>query len=322
MGGMSKFRETDHPRSGDGTGRFAAREHGLPALTLNAGAPWGKADPAAILANVARCLGDEGGSEISRRLEQENPARVLAELDADNVHGRCRQDAGQDELYSPVWCPRCVRAQALEYQLRPTLDPEIRGTVPPGKPAFIITPATDGPPAGGRVRSTVLEADDAFNKAARQMLGAADDDEVTVIEAVEDLTPQWWTANFNTAITISAGEKSATFEDMGSLMRAVDSRAEDVTNTARRFSQDSGAEGPLMVGTAAVCLWAEDQERSEVIFGRIMLVHALGRGNVVGVLLRDGSQREIPVSEISAILETDDTRVLPEPGKGRGRGRK
>lgn len=312
---MSKFRETDHPRSGDGTGRFTSREHGLSALTLNAGAPWGKADPAVILANVSRCLGDEGGSEISRRLEQEDPARVLAELDADNVHGRCRQDHDNNtSAHYTVWCPQCVTAQALEFQLRPTPDPAIRGTVPTGTApeAYDLVPSEPGPFDAWHKKTTTFSANDAFAGAARQLLGAADDDTVDVIEVTTDHAPEWWTGNFDTEITISAGGKSASFEDLGSLMRAIDASSRpDVEQTALRFCQDPAAEGTPMEGTAAVCLWPDVGAEPEVLFGRIMMVHRLGSDSEVIMLLRDGSERNVRVDTISAILETEDSRELP-----------
>lgn len=316
MEGMSNFRETDHPRS-DATGRFAPKQRQASGLTLT------PADtPEDVLSRVAARLGDEGGSEILARLEQEDPGQVLADLEADNVNGRCRRDhENNTSSHYTVWCPQCVTAQALEFQLRPTPDPAIRGTVPagPAPEAYELVPAEPGPFDAWHKKTTSFSSNDAFSGAARQLLGAGDDDVVDVIEVTTDHAPQWWTENFSTEITISAGGKSASFEDLGSLMRAIEaSTRPDVEQTALRFCQDLEAEGAPMEGTAAVCLWPDAGEEPEVLFGQIMLVHRLGSNSKVAMLLRDGSQCDVPIDTISAILETEDSRELPtKKRKGR-----
>lgn len=306
--GPAGFDELDHPRSPEGTGRFVPKAHQPSAVQLAASEP----DPEAVLTAVARRLGEDEGGSLLRRLEQEDAASVLADLESDNVGGRCRQDINTGDEYT-LWCPRCVRAQALEFQLRPTPDPAVRGTVPVGsEPTYQLVPEESGPFDAWHKKTTSFGANDAFSGAARQLLGAGDDDPVDVIEVTTDYAPQWWTGNFGTEITISAGGKSASFEDLGSLMRAVEAGTRpDVEQTALRFCQDPQAEGTPMVGTAAVCLWPQGEDEPEVLFGRVMMVHRLGSGSEVAMLLRDGSERNVRVDAISAILETEDSREAP-----------
>lgn len=304
--GMSTHRN----RQPDGIpvgGQYAATNHRPAGLDLDPAAP-----AAVVLADVAELLGEGIGEELKARLETEDPEELLAEMEAENVNGRCPQDAG-NTAFNPAWCPQCVRAQALEYRIRPTPDPAVYGVIPPGVPNYRLE-KLDEPSFDPETHTTttVLDGEDSFNKAARALLDVGDDAPVSVTEAVTDMTPQWWTCNFATEITVSSGDRSATYPDLGALMRAVDAGTRpEVEETALRFCQSPGVQHPLLDGTAAVCLWAEDGGGAEVLYGRILMVHMTG-GHSVAMLLRDGSQRDVPMEDISAILETAETVVLPE----------
>ena len=275
-------------------------------------------DPAAsatvVLADVAELLSEGIGEELKARLEAEDPEALLAEMEAENVDGRCPEDAGRPADSLTAWCPKCVRAQALEHRLRPTPPPAVYGVIPPGVPNYRLEKLTD--PAfdsDTHTTTTVMSGEDSFNKAARALLDVGDDAPISVTEAVTDHSPQWWTANFSTEITVSSAGRSATYPDLGALMRAVDAGTRpEVEETALRFCQSPVVRHPLLDGTAAVCLWAGDGTEAEVLYGRILMVHRLGESSTVAILLRDGSRRDVPMEAISAILETEETLVVPE----------
>lgn len=275
-------------------------------------------DPAAssagVLTDVAERLGEGIGEDLAARLETEDPEALLAEMEAENIDGRCPEDAGKPADSLTAWCPKCVRAQALEHRLRPVPAPAVYGVIPPGVPNYrlekLTEPAFD---SDTHTKTTVLGAEDAFNQATRALLGVSGDTPVSITESVTDHSPQWWTANLSTTITVSSGDRSATYPDLGALMRAVDAGTRpEVEETALRFCQSPGVRHPLLDGTAAVCLWAGDGTETEVLYGRILMVHRFGESSTVAMLLRDGSRRDVPMEAISAILETEETLVVPE----------
>lgn len=290
---MSAFIEEEHPRTG--SGRFADREHRAPGLVLVEGS-----GAVQIIDQVLANLSSEPAEEerIRRMLSEKSADEVLKALDEDNHGGRCAADAGNPS-FNPSWCSRCLVARSLEYQLRPTPDPTVYGAVPGPPKHYDVEPGN--PDATG---------DEAFHAAVRSMLKAPASAEVSV-ELTAD--PMAWTVDNREEIIVRAGNSVAIYQDLGALMRALDSASRPETSAlARQFCDDNSVPGPHYYGNAAVYVYSEDGGAPEPVFGWPALVHVFGDSESLQVLHRDGSEVLIPMEEIAGILETSETRVVQE----------
>lgn len=292
------FKPEDHPRAPDGT--FTEHLHGEAAdVTLTA-----PAGPEAVLESVISRFDELSGipDRLRARMEGRDAAEVLAELDAENHGGRCARDA-KNYTFNPAWCDDCLVARAVEYQLRPTPDPQVYGVIP--GPAVQHELSGSGYSEPG---TTGFTGDEVFESAVRTLLKAPDGSEVIVRHTAD---PVDWTQDFPDEIFISAGAQRAVYRNMGALMCALDiSSRPDTETKVRQFCADSTAPGPHYYGNAAVYHYTEDQQATPV-FGWPMLVNDSGRGKELNVLLRDASDTWIPLEDIVDVLPTSETGEVP-----------
>lgn len=298
---MNTFRPEDHPRAANGTfTEHLHREAASVTLTTPA-AP--EAVLEAVISRFDKLSGVPG--RLRARMEGRDPAEVLAELEAENIGGRCPRDAG-NPTFNPAWCDDCLTARALEYQLRPTPDPKVYGVIPgPAKQHELS--GTGYSPAGG----TGFTGDEAFQSAVRTLLKAPDGAEVVVRHTAD---PASWTQDFPDEIFISAGSQRAVYRDMSALMCALDvSSRPDAETKVRGFCGDLTVPGPHYAGNAAVYRYNGDAAAVPV-FGWPTLLTDSGYGKQLGVLRRDASETWIPLEDIVDVLTTEETmeiRVQP-----------
>lgn len=294
------FKPEDHPRAT--TGEFTSRHRLEPGFTLDGAA----ASPEAVLEAVISRFDELSGipDRLRARMQGRDAAEVLAELDAENHGGRCARDA-TNYTFNPAWCDDCLVARAVEYQLRPTPDPQVYGVIPGPAVRHGLTGSGYSEPG-----TTGFTGDEAFESAVRTLLKAPDGSEVIVRHTAN---PVSWTQDFPDEIFISAGAQRAVYRNMGALMCALDVSSRPETETkVRQFCADSTAPGPHYYGNAAVYRYA-DELQPVPVFGWPMMVNDAGRGKELNVLLRDASDTWIPLEDIVDVLPTSETGEIPPP---------
>lgn len=287
---MDTFTPDEHPRAG--TGKFIDREHQPPGLGLTGGP-----GPAQIIDMILANLTDEPSTAAHVRglLSTSSADEVLKALDEDNAGGRCTVCADGTASFNPAWCSRCLIARSLEYRLRPTPDPTVYGVVPGPPKHYDVEPGN--PDATG---------DEAFHAAVRNLLRAPAS---TAVSVNLTASPTDWTVDYPEEIIVRAGTGIAVYQDLGALMRALDSASRPETSTlARQFCDDRSVPGPHFYGNAAVYVYAADGTHPKPVFGWPTMVHVLRGEEHLQVLQRDGSEVLIRMEEIAGILETSETR--------------
>ena len=242
-------------------------------------------------------------------------AEVFEEMSEQNHNGRCRSHQNSLRILI-LSCVACRVAMAMEHAVNPGPEPVPIGPAPrptmgsPVKKKELVSEEWDEV-ARSNTKTRVLTGDEAFEAALRNMLGAPAGAKVTVT----DVTAEYgdYTKEYVTEITVKAGDKTATFEGMGALMRRLDEKDPDgPLEMAQRLVQASGARRPLLKGPAAIYLRQNLYNGAKPEFAEVMGVYGTGRDPRIHVLYQDGRDGFIYVNTIAAITETDQTEIYEE----------
>ena len=311
---MNDF-EDKHPRS-PGTGQFARKVQGTPEVTLGSSVDPDSAIPA-ILASLKTVMLDDAnlirGWKNAVDSGEKTAAEVLAEMEAINTGGTCAEHPTGVwyGMISPSICFRCRIAMATEHALRPGPEPVPVGSSSrrvPGEPRRGPQLSYDhDDDTGVTMSTTTVTGDEALDAAVRQMLDVPADAKVTITDTVTESGD--YTKEYDHELTVSAGGKTAIFDGLGSLMRALDRRDPDgPLEMAMRLMRASDARRPLLFGPAAVYPKLSDKP----FFAHITQVYEQGWSPTIRVMHLNGLEEYIPVSAISVITETDQTEIYPE----------
>lgn len=244
----------------------------------------------------------------------------LEGLMARNHGGKCSQHRS-DTGFTAGSCRDCHVALMVEARTNPKPAPVPRGVVPARPSAYELESdhvSRDGD-ARGHTTITRKTGDEKFEAAVRRLFEAPDDAEVEVIQ--EDLEYGTdWTRETSSEITVRCGDREASYNYMGDLMRALDRRKDSPHAMALRFMQASTAERPLLQGVAAVYLQRNEHADPEPVFGTVQNVYADGSSPSMVFMHTNGRQEYIEFSEVVAILETDQSIVFDESSAAPGDG--
>lgn len=312
---MTDF-EDKHPRS-PGTGQFARKIQGSPDVSLGSPGVDPEVAVPAILASLKTVMLEDGntirGWKNAVDSGEKTAAEVLAEMEAINAGGTCSEHPGGQQYgnISAVSCFPCRIAMATEYALRPGPEP-----VPVGSSSRNVPQEPRRGPelsfdhdddTGISTSTTALTGDEALDAAVRQLLDVPADAKVAITDTVTESGD--YTKEYDHELTVSAGGKTATFEGLGSLMRALDRRDPDgPMEMALRLMRASDARRPLLSGPAAVY----PKLGSKPFFAHITQVFEEGWTPQIRVMHLNGLEEYIPVSAISVITETDQTKIYDE----------
>ena len=308
--------EALHPREA-GSGKFEKKNFGEPDVSLSAPAVTAEEAVPAIIASLDSLY--EELNNIRRRwtnamkVGDMSAAEVLAEMEAINVDGYC-QDHPKHRNYgglTAVYCFQCRIAMATEHALRqgPEPVPVSRESVRARREPWPVTELdyTYDEDAGSSTTTTAMTGDEAFESAVRSMLGAPAGAEVTVTDVTNEYGD--YTKEYDHEITVKAGDRTATFDGLGSLMRALDRKDPDgPLEMALRLMRAVDARRPLLSGPAAIYLkWG-----GKPIIAHVTQVFQLRDTASIRVMGVDGREQYIESHTIAAITETDQTKIYEE----------
>lgn len=301
-----------HPREA-GSGKFEKKNFGEPDVSLSAPAvPAEEAVPAIIAALKSVSMDHNAitrGWSNAMKSGEMSASEVLAEMETINQGGNCSEHPTGYwyGMFSPSTCFQCRIAMATEHTLRSGPEP-----IPVGRTAKAAKQVQSrqqlsydhDDDTGITTSTTALTGDEALDAAVRQMLDVPSDTPVAITDTVTESGD--YTKEYDHEITVKAGGKTATFDDLGSLIRALDRRDPDgPLEMALRLMRASDARRPLLSGPAAVYPKLSDKP----FFAHITQVYPHGGNPTVRVMRLNGLEEYIPLSAISVITETDQTEV-------------
>lgn len=242
---------------------------------------------------------------------------VFQEMLEANHGGRCSRHKDEEAKHSPErYCDDCHLAFIVEARINPKPEP-VPVSEPPVRPGrhFLRRGEQLGYEDLGHSQSkttSAMSGDEKFHAAARALLDAPADAEVKVeMEEWQDWST--YTGESSTSITVTAGDKSASFEHMGALMKALDqAERPDVITMAMRFMQAVDAPRPLLHGPAAVYLNRGEYQTPEPVFGKVLNVFSQQRDPQILFIHMDGRKEFIYTQQILTIEETDQSAVYEE----------
>ncbi|MCU6480173.1 hypothetical protein [Arthrobacter sp. A2-55] len=318
---MTMFNEADHPRAT--TGKFSTKAQSESTIQLAAKAP----DDARRQLNAILTIW-EGRYEMElstrcreiRKVIKEggDPVAELEKLAKENVGGRCHTHAGEPAQSSPdSWCKQCQCAFVIDGTLNPRPTPTVYG-IPPRQPKTHhlarkqLVQVDDPENEHVTTTTTDLSGDKVFADAVRKAFKAPARTKVTVTEEMwEDFTN--YTVESGTEITVQCGKTTATYSDLGMLMRALDAAERPSTlDMARRFMRAADAPRPLLYGIAAVYMRGAGYSAPKPVFGKIHNVFSQGLNPSFEFMSTDGQRSYIEFSRVAAILETSDSGEYDE----------
>lgn len=302
-------------------GQFAEEIRSPSAVSLPA--PASSPDAREAMNGIVAAVQSHSGQrarELQRLLASTSALSLLAELDTENHRGRCSNHADEPAHSTTSWCSNCVLAQSVEHQLRPAPEPRVYGAIPGKVPSHHLVRGSSSvdtdESAGLETTTTTLSGDKAFNAGVCLLLEVPEGSEVTVTKTTsEDYSH--YTSEYETEITVAAAGRSASYPDLGALMRAFDASSRpDPKEMALRFMRAKSAARPLLHGTAAVFLDKGPYSDPEPVYGHISNVFDRQSRAEIEFLHRDGRREYLHLDRIKAILETDQSGIYPEPASG------
>lgn len=309
---MTEF-EDKHPRSAE-TGQFARKIQSAPEVTLSPAVDPDAAVPG-ILASLKTVMLEEGqlirGWKSAVESGEKSAAEVLAELEAINAGGTCAEHPTGRwyGMVSAASCFQCRIAMATEHALRPGPEPvPVRRTARAAKEVMrgAVLSYDHDDDQGISTSVTAYNGDEAFNAAIRDMLDAPADAPVFITDTVTESGD--YTKEYDHEMAVSAGGRTATFEGLHSLIRALErSDPDGPLEMALRLMRASKARRPLLYGPAAVY-----PKTGKPFFAHITQVFEHGQEVTIRIMRLNGFEEYLPISAISAITETDQTEIYPE----------
>lgn len=304
-------------------GQFAPDDHAEPAVAL---APVRGYDPDAVAKGILTDLRDIPAvwtTELFYKTHEEaRSGKVSYEafldgLIAKNHGGRCSKHEFERLEYE-FFCRDCHVAYMVEARTNPKPQPVPRGVIPVRPEQYRLTSEelTSGYDPATKIDRTVTKktGDEKFEAAVRQLFEAPEDAPVEVIQ--EDT--EWgtdWTRQTDSEITVKCGDRTASYNHMGDLMRALDQAEQSPHAMALRFMRAVKAERPLLKGVAAVYLNRGDYRDPEPVFGKINNVFSEGWDPSMHFMHTDGREEYLPFDRVVAILETDQSTIYEESEK-------
>lgn len=309
-----------HPRAGDGT--FSETYHPEGTVTLAAPAPrtYDPEDVAVGILEDLRQLPVEWTRELyfnTRKAVQAGETTYEEFLDgllAKNHGGRCKRHEF-DPFDTERYCHDCLTSFMVEARTNPKPLPTPRGVTPVRQEHHHLTgqELSSDYDDEFRIQHTTrkMSGDEQFEAAVRRLFKASDD---AVVEVIEEETESGteWTRETSTEITVKCGDRTATYEYMGSFMKALDQAEQDPQAMALRFMRATSGERPLLNGIAAVYLHKSEYSDPVPVFGKIRNVFAGGREPSMDFLHLDGRQEYLKFNRVVAILETDQSSDYDE----------
>lgn len=320
MPGMSHFKESDHPRAG-GDGQFTPNIKAESDIALTP-----SFTPEQSQRHVVRICELLDGryrqdlSDMARNIKRGISAGTtdavteLQRLMEDNRDGRCITHTDKPAQSSPErYCTRCQIAAMVEGTVGDRPAPTVFGVQPTRPQQFFLkrtkSVQVEDPDNEHVITTTTdLTGDKPFAEAVRTMFGTKNQrTKVKVTEETwEDFTR--FTTESDTTITVECGKQSASYQDTGALMRALDdSTRPDPITMASRFMQATDAPRPLLYGTAAVFIRSGGYSDPKPVFGKILNVFSQGSNPSFEFHGTDGTRQYIEFRRVAAILETSDS---------------
>ncbi|MET4143783.1 hypothetical protein [Arthrobacter sp. UYCo732] len=295
-------------------GQFAPSAHAEASITLTK--PPGY-DPEQVAKGILNDLRDipEGwtrelfyGTHEAVKAGKTTYPHFLDGLIARNRGGRCERHE-HDSGHSPEqFCHDCHISFMVEARTNPRPLPVPRGVIPVRQENHRL----EGQEISSdydeefRISNTTrkMTGDERFEAAVRRLFKAPADAEVEVIEQ-ETESGTDWTRETSTELTVKCGDRKATYEYMGSFMRALDRAEQNPQAMALRFMQATSAERPLLKGIAAVYVSKGEFSDPVPVYGKIRNVFAGGSDPSMDFLHLDGRQEYLSFNRVVDILETD-----------------
>lgn len=301
-------------------GQFAATTHAEPGITL---AKQPLYDPAQVAKSILSDLLDthtSWGTNLANdaiagmRSGKSSYAKFLDGLIAKNRGGKCGRHEHSNFDTAHI-CNDCHVALMVEARTNPKPPPVPRGVIP-------VRP-TPHPLKKEQLRSdydedtlvettvTRMTGDEKFEAAVRRLFEAPEDAVVEIIqEDVEYGTD--WTRQTDSEITVKCGDREASYNYMGDLMRALDRRKDSPHAMALRFMCATTAERPLLKGVAAVYLYRGEYSDPDPVFGKVLNVYSDGSDPSMLFMHTNGRKEYVRFNDVVAILETDQSSVFDE----------
>lgn len=307
-------------KGASGAGQFAPSAHAEAGITLATPRSY---DPEAVAKGILTDLRDIPAvwtsdlyyaTHKAARAGEMSYEAFLDGLIATNHNGRCSRHE-HDHLDSESFCQACHVAFMVEARTNPKPQPVPRGVIPVRTAPYRLTSEqlSSGYNPETKIDRTVTKktGDEKFEAAVRQLFEAPDD---AVIEIIQEDTEYGtdWTRQTDSEITVKCGDRKASYNHMGDLMRALDQAEQSPHAMALRFMQATTAERPLLKGVAAVYLNRGEFRDPEPVFGKIHNVFSDGWDPSMHFMHTDGREEYLPFDKIVAILETDQSSVYDE----------
>lgn len=254
-----------------------------------------------------------GESAAYYRLLGSDREEFIRRWDADAERGACARHAKEVAEGRYVRCYPCrvaFAAAARQGKLNPPQPIESSRAQMPARPSRgeMISQEWDEDDSS-QITTTRLEADDRLSAALRKYLNVDDGTPVDIImeetESGADSTLEHYQS-----IEVKAGDQSASFDDLGDLMRRLDGALRgDLRKKAVQFMGPSFNEGPCYVGPAAIRV--HQQFGNGPVFVGWILNYFPQKGEIEFQHV-DGRHRYLLLSGISDIVPTD--RTVEHPG--------
>lgn len=298
-------------------GQFAPSAHAEPGITLTAARDYDPEDVATGILEDLHRLPEHWTSELyygthkAVRAGETSYEEFLDGLLAKNHGGRCKEHEF-DRFDTEMYCHDCLTSLMVEARTNPKPLPSPRGVIPVRQQDHYLEKKTVDFESGdsSSFETSAMTGDEQFEAAVRRLFKAPSDAKVEVImEESEDWSD--YTGHSETEITVKCDGRQATYAYMGSFMKALDQAQYDPEAMALRFMTADRAERPLLKGIAAVYIHKEYADPAPV-FGKIRNVFSGADGKFMDFLHLDGRQEYLYLSQVSAILETDQSREYNE----------
>jgi hypothetical protein len=301
-------------------GQFAATAHAEPGITLTAQPAY---DPRIVARSILDDLRDtqaRWGTELANdaiaamRAGKSTYNKFLDGLIAKNRGGKCSRHEF-NAFDTADTCNDCHVAFMVEARTNPKPAPVPRGVIPVRPTPHHLKSeqlSSDSDEDTG-VETTVTRktGDEKFEAAVRRLFEAPDDAAVEVIQEDTEYGTDW-TRETSSEITVKCGDREASYNYMGDLMRALDRRKDSPHAMALRFMRATTAERPLLQGVAAVYLYRGEHSDPRPAFGKVQNVYSHGSSPSMLFMHSNGRQEYIQFNEVVAILETDQSSVYDE----------
>lgn len=313
--------ETRQPKGIPAGGQFAHHAHTEPALDLTA--PRGY-DPEAVAKGILTDLRDltqmwsqdlYSSTHLAARSGKASYTEFLDGLIARNRGGRCEQHEHDPDHSPERHCRDCLVAFMVEARTNPKPDPVPRGVIPVRPVAHPldseqVSRTYDKVTKTGNTTIKVT-GDEKFEAAVRRLFDAPEGTPVEVIQEDCDYGTDW-TRQTDSEITVKCGDRTAVYGYLGALMQDLDRKDRNPEAMAKRFTQDTDAERPLLQGTAAVYLYQDGHSDPVPVFGKIRDVFTDMTDPSMDFLHADGRQEYLHFDQVVAVLATDQTTETDE----------